>query len=344
MREIGRGGSGNGKERGAGVTVAAAVAVLERQQEEQRRTAPPVRHRLHGDLSRTTEAGISRDSSDSSVGSVGETIARLQNKYSAGGVAGNVSSPVDAEHKHSADAEHVTRPKLKEFTSARTKEPDKSDVKANRVLTERERGVNEIRKSPSTKNISSLVRNNSVASTLKTATFSSSDANTQDVRKCAGAKLSTGDTGRDPAVWQRLSSAKDILDHCDDCNDDYLGAASLGNETLHHPQFSVEGSTNDGNIPPKRPRVIQLRDAGSKDNRPKSNPEVTSGPGRQRAQSAGGAEGPLSNSSSVKIALEYPPPPPSSPPEYDSRGSPFTGGTSPSNSRCILAATESLGS
>jgi hypothetical protein len=47
--------------------------------------------------------------------------------------------------------------------------------------------------------------------------------------------------------------------------------------------------------------------------------------------------------------LEYPPPPPSSPPpssppEYDSRGSPFTGGTSTNNSRRILAATESLGS
>lgn len=344
MREIGRGGSSNGKERGAGVTVAAAVAILERQQEEQRRTAPPVRHRLRGDLSRTAEAEISRDSSDSSVNCVGETVARLQNKFSAGGVAGNVSSSVDAEQKHGADAKHVTRPKLKEFTSSRTKEPDNSDVKANRVVTERERGVNEIRKSPSTKNISSLVRNNSVASTLKTATLSSSDANTQDVRKCAGAELSTGDTGRDPADWQRLSSAKDILYHCDDCDVDSLGAASLGNETLRHPHFCVKGSTSDGNIPPKRPHVIHLRNAGSKDNRPQSNPEVASGPGRQRTQSAGGAEGPLSNSSSVKIALEYPPPPPSSPPEYDSRGSPFTGGTSTSNSRRILAATESLGS
>lgn len=344
MREIGRGGRSNGKERGAGVTVAAAVAILERQQEEQRRTAPPVNHRLRGDLSRNTEGGISRDSSDSSVSSVGETIARLQNKFSAGGVADNVSSSVEAEPKHRADAEHVTRPKLKESTSARTKEPGNSDVKANRVVTERERGVNEIRKSPSTKNISSLVRNNSVPSTLKTAALSSSDAKTKDARKCAGAELSTGDTGRDPTDRQRLSSAKDILDHCDDCDDDSLGAASLGNETLHHPQVSVKGSTSDGNIPLKRPRVIHLRDAGSKDNRPKSNPEVASGPGRQRAQSAGGAEGPLSNSSSVKISLEYPPPPPSSPPEYDSRSSPFTGGTSTSNSRCILAATESLGS
>lgn len=344
MREIGRGGSSNGKERGAGVTVAAAVAILERQQEEQRRTAPPVRHRLRGDLSRATEAGISRDSSDSSVSSVEETIARLHNKLSTGGVAGNVSSSVDAGQKHGADAKHVIRPKLKEFTYARTKEPDSSDVKASRVVTEGERGVNEIRKSPSTKNISSLVRNNSVASTLKTTTLSSSDAKTQDVRKCDGAELSTGDTGRDPADWQRLSSAKDILDHCDDCDDDYLGAASSGNETLHHPQFCVKGSTGDGNVPFKRPRVINLRDAGSKDNRPKSNPEVALRPGRRRAQSAGGAEGPLSNSSSVKVALEYPPPPPSSPPEYDSRGSTFTGVTSTSNSCRILAATESLGS
>jgi hypothetical protein len=174
--------------------------------------------------------------------------------------------------------------------------------------------------------------------------LSSSDTKTQDARKCAGAELSTGDTGRDPADWQRLSPAKDILDHSDECDDDSLGVSSLGNETLHHPQLSAKGSTSDGNIPLKRPRVIHLRDAGSKYNRPKSNPEVASGPGRRRAQSVGGAEGSLSNSSSVKIALEYPPPPPSSPPEYDSRGSPFTGGTSTGNSRRILAATESLGS
>lgn len=316
--------------------MAAAVAILERQQEEQGRTAPPVRHRQRGDLSQTTEAGISRDSSDSSVSSVGETITRLQNQFGAGGVAGNVSSSVDAEPKR------ITRPKRQEFIPARTKEPDSSDVKANRVVTERERGVNEIRKSPSTKNISSLVRNNSVPSTLKTAT--SSDAKTRDVRNFAVAELSAGDAGSDPTDWQRLSSAKNILDHCDDCDYTALGAASLGNETFHHPQFSVKESTSDGNIPSKRPRVIHLRDAGRKDNRPKSNPDVASGPRRQREQSAGGTEGPLLNSSSVKIASEYPPPPPSSPPEYGSRGSTFTGGTSTNNSRRILAATESLGS
>ena len=339
MREIGRGGSSKEKERGAGVTVAAAVAILERQQEEQRRTATPVRHRLRGDLNRTTETGVSKDSSDSSVSSVGETIVRLQNQFSTGVVTDNVSSSVDVEPKRT-DAKHFTRPKRKEYTSARTKEPDISD----RAVTERETGVNEIRKSPSTKNISSLVRNISVASTLKTATLSSSDAKTQDVRRCAGAQLSTGSTGRVPADWQQLSSTKDVLNHYDDCNDDALGAACVGTETLHHPQSSVKGSTSDGYITPKRPRVINLRDVGSKDNRPKSNPEVASGPGLQRGQSAGGAEVPLSTSSSVKIALEYPPPPSSTPPEYDSRGSPFTGGTSASNSLRILAATESEGS
>ncbi|GFG29840.1 hypothetical protein Cfor_02455 [Coptotermes formosanus] len=378
MREIGRGGSSSGKERGAGVTVAAAVAILERQQEEQRRTAPPVRHRLRGDLNRITEAGISRDSSDSSVSSVGETIARLQNRFSADVVAGNVVSSADKELKQHTDAKsvkHVTRPNRNEFISGRTKEPDNSDVKTKRVVTERERGVHEIRKSPSTKNISSLVRNNSVVSTLNTEALSPLDSKTQDVRKCVGdgthggvsdlslsdgtqfivsentssseqtyrSELSASNTGSDPSNLQSSSSAKDVLDHHDDSDDEGIGAASLRSDTLDQPQITLKGFPSDDNIPRKRPRIIHLRDTGSKDKRPKSNTVAASRTDRQQAQSVGEA-GLLSSNSSVNIVLEYPPPPPSLPPEYGSCGRPLSGGTSASNSRWILASTDSLGS
>jgi hypothetical protein len=370
MREIGR---------GAGVTVAAAVAILERQQEEQRRTAPPVRLRLRGDLSQTTEAGISRDSSDSSVSSVGDTIARLQGRFSAGSVAGDVlSSSVDAELKQNTDAKsakHFTRPKRSEFAPARRKVPDSFDVKANRVVTEK--GVTEIRKSPSTKNISALLRNSAAVTTPSTATLSSSDSKTQDLRKCVGngtpssvndcsrsdathrvindsnsssteqtfrSDLSTSNTRRDPGNLQRLLSAKDVLDHHDRHHDYSLGGASARTETLRHPQIIVEGSKSDGNVPRKRPRVIHLRDTDSQDKGPKSNPEVAPVPHRQQAQSTGEIEALPSNNSSVKIVLEYPPPPPSPPPENDTCGPLLTGGTSASNSRRILATTESLGS
>jgi hypothetical protein len=392
MREIGRGGSG--EERGAGVAVAAAVAILERQQEEQRRVKPSiVRHLQPGDLIRTFGAGVSRDSSDSSVSSVGDTVARLQSRFSGvdrsvGNSVSPPSSSVGREAKQHTDAKpgnHVNSVRRNDLPSVRKKELDNSDVKSNHVVTEKEECFNDIRKSPSTKNISSLVRNNSVVSTLNNAPLSSFDSKTQDVQKFLSggtpvgaaevdipfrsgstqcrindskgssgkqqfvSKLSTGNDSSRRGKVQRSSSATEALDQHDRCDDDDgLGASCARNDTLQNDdqlQNLVKGSTNDSNIPRKRPRVIHLRESASeKGSRTKSNPELASERVVQQTQLQGAAES-ADLRSSGRIVLEYPSPPHSLPPEdEDHSGSPVTGGSSPSSSQRILASSESLGS
>jgi hypothetical protein len=376
MREIGRGG--NGEEGAAGVAVAAAVAILERQQEEQRRAKlPVVRHRQRDDLIRTAGAAVSRDSSDSNASSVGETIARLQSRFSGAGrcVRNSVSPPssVGRENKQETDAKsgkHVNSLIRDHLPPLRKKESDNSDVKSNHAVAEKEECFNDIRKSPSTKNISFLVRNNSVVSTPNNAALSSLDSNTQDVQKSlSGAtqcvindnkrsldkhqflsKLSADSNSNGPGQIQRSSSAKETLDHHDGCDydDDDSGASSLRNDTLQSEgllQNLVKGSTSDSNIPRKRPRVIHLRDSASKkESRTKSTPELASEPVVQQTSSQGAAES-AGPPSSGRAVLDYPPPPPSLQPECeDHSGSPFTGGSSESSSQRLLTSPESLGS
>jgi hypothetical protein len=380
MLHVGRGCKG--EEDGVGVTVAAAVAILERQKEEQRRTAPSlIRHRKRDDLNSTAEPGVSRDSSDSSVNSIGETIARLRSRFGVGGVGKGVSSRSAVDRELVQDAgqksmKHVNNSRRNELTSVRRKEPDNFEVKTNRVVTGDEGGVNGIRKSPSTKNISSLVRNNSVVPTRNTATLPSSDSKTQDLQKSlvdntpdGTSKLETSSrsspiqcdktssvkqkfqsefSNQDPGEVKRSSSAEEIPDQHDDYDDDGLGAASVRNEDLHidpELQISVKGSTSDSKIPRKRPRVIHLRDSVTKNDRSKSSPEVASEPARELTEGVALSTSPQSRDATVRIVLEYPPPPPSPPPECEDRsGSPLTGGSSPSSSGRIVASGESLGS
>jgi hypothetical protein len=354
--------------------VAAAVAILERQQEEQRRTEPSlIRHHQRGDLNSTVEPGVSRDSSDSSVSSIGETIARLKNRFGGSGVGKSVVScsalarelvVQDADQK---SMKHVNSLRRNELASVRKKEADNCDVKTNHVVTENEG----IRKSSSTKNITSLVHSNPIVPARNTEIFSSSDPKTQDLHKCFGdcaqkveissqsspiqcnktlsvkQKLQSEFSNEAPREVKRSSSAEDILDHHNDYDDDGLGASSVRSEDLRTDpqlQVSVKGSTSDSNIPRKRPRVIRLRGSVTKNDRSKSSPEVTSEPAKGDIENAALSAGPQSRNSTVKIVLEYPPPPPSPPPECeDASGSSPTGGSSPSNSGRIVASTESLG-
>jgi hypothetical protein len=262
----------------------------------------------------------------------------------------------DADQK---SMKHVSSPRGNEWTSVRKKEPDNSEVKTNHVVTENEG----IRKSPSTKNISSLVRCNPISPTRNIAT--------QDLQKCFGdgankveissqsspvqrnkplsvkQKFHSDLSNEESGEVKRSSSAEDIVDQHDDYDDDGLGASSVRSEDLRTDpqlQISVKGSTSDSNIPRKRPRVIRLRDSVTKNDRSKSSPEVTSEPAKGDTENAELSAGPQSRNSTAKIVLEYPPPPPSPPPECEdvSSSSP-TGGSSPSNSGRIVASAESLG-
>ncbi|XP_033606375.1 uncharacterized protein LOC111861588 isoform X4 [Cryptotermes secundus] len=358
MLYVGRGAKG--EEGGTGVTVAAAVAILERQQEEQRHTAPSrIRHHQRGDLNSTFEPGVSRDSSDSSVSSVGETIARLKSRFGSSGVgSGAVSCSASARDSLVQDADqksmkHVSNARRNEWTSVRKKEPDNSEVKTNHVVKENEG----IRKSPSTKNISSLVRSNPIVPTRGITTLSSSDPETQDLcfgdgankvdissqsspvqcNKTLSVKQFQSDlSNEESGEVKRSSSAEDILDQHDDFDDDGLGACSVRSEDLRDDlQISVKGSTSDSNIPRKRPRVIRLRDCVTKIDRSKSSPEVASEPAKGDTEDAG----PQSRNSTAQIVLEYPPPPPSPPPECED----VSGGSSPSSSGRIVTSAESLG-
>jgi hypothetical protein len=258
---------------------------------------------------------------------------------------------------------HVSGPRRNELTSVRKKESDNSEVKTNHVVIENEG----IRKSPSTKNISSLVRGNPVAPTRSIATLSSSDPKTKDLQKCFGdgankveissqsspiqcnktlsvkQKFQSELSNEESEEVKRSSSAEDTLDQHDDYDDDGLGASSVRSEDVNTDpqlQISVKGSTSDSNIPRKRPRVIRLRDSVTNNDRSKSSPEVTSEPAKGDTEDAA----PQSRNPTAKIVLEYPPPPPSPPPECeDISGSSLTGGSSPSISGRIVASGESLG-
>jgi hypothetical protein len=372
MLYIGRGAKG--EDCATGITVAAAVAIVDRQQEEQIRTAASlIRRHQRGDLNSTVEPGVSRDSSDSSVSSIGETIARLKSRFGGSGVGRSVvSCSASARELVVQDADqksmkHVSSPRRNELTSVRKKEPDNSEVKTNHVVAENEG----IRKSPSTKNISSLVRSNPIVPTRNIATLSSSDPKTQDLQKCFGdgankveilsqsspiqcsktlsvkQKFQSEISSKESGEVKRSSSAEDIIDQHDDYDDDGLGASSVRSEDLRTDpqlQISVKGSTSDSNIPRKRPRVIRLRDSVTKNDRSKFSPEVTSEPAKGDTETAELSAGPQSHNSTAKIVLEYPPPPPSPPPECeDVSGSSLTGGSSPSNSGRIVASAESLG-
>lgn len=381
MRETGRGSSG--QEGVVGVTVAAAVAILERQQQEQRRVAPSVvRHCQRGDINRVIGKGVSRDSSDCSVSSVGGTVARLQSRFSGGGdgVGNSVSasSSVDTEQKLETDkksGKHVNNPRRNELSSVK-KEPVNFEVTSNHVETEEEGCFNDIRKSPSTKNISSLVRNNSVVPTPNNLALSTSDSKIQDVQKSLEgdtssrtckveiltassqtqcpinnskissvkqqfqSSLSTSGESKDPGHLHRSSSAKDTRHHHDPCNYDggALGADSLRNvNTDCQLQNSVKGSISDSNIPRRRPRVIHLREDSSVTKK-------DSWP-KSRPEVASEPDGGQTKGAGVAAVLDYPPPPPSPPPEYEGRSCyPSTGGSSPSGVGRIPVPTKSLGS
>jgi hypothetical protein len=352
---------GKGAEGGGGVTVTAAVAFLERRQEEQRRTAPSPVRRLQrcSDLNSGAEP---RDSSESSASSIGETIARLKSRFgsSGGSCSASASEPLqDGDQK--SMKKHAKSVGRNELASVRKREPDNSDVKTDHVATESEGNVSGIRKSPSTKNISSLVRNNSVLPPRNIATLSLSDSKTQDLRKCLGYGTPGGTSkvisprsspvpcdetlsekqgsqselsSKVPGDVRRSSSAEDVLDQHDDFDDDGLGATSLRTD----PHIVVKQSTSDSNIPRKRPRVIHLRDSVTSS-------EVASQPDGDDTGNGELSAGPLQlRNSTAKIVLEYPPPPPSPPPECEDGSScSLNGGSSPSDSGRIVASAESLG-
>jgi hypothetical protein len=348
---------GKGAEGGGGVTVTAAVAVLERRQEQQRRAAPSsVHHRQRrvGDLSSAAE--------ESGVSGIGETIARLRNRF---GVSCSALAGQSLQNDQKSMKKHVDSVLRGELPSAGKGEEDNSDA-----VAENERNLGGIRKSPSTKNISSLARNNSLVPPRNIATLSSSDSSTQDLRKCFGygaSKVETSpraspvpchETLSDKQGSQlelsskvagdvkRSSSAEDILDQHDDFDDDGLGATSLRSEDLRtDPHVVVKQSTSDSNIPRKRPRVIHLRDSATKSSASKCRSEAASQPAGDETEDGELSAGPLqSRNPAAKIVLEYPPPPPSPPPECeDSSGCSLTGGSSPSDSGRIVASAESLG-
>ncbi|XP_021923698.1 uncharacterized protein LOC110831714 isoform X6 [Zootermopsis nevadensis] len=375
MPEIGRRGTGE-ELGGAGVAVAAAVAILEKHQEDQRRTRPPVvRRQQHGDL--IPGAGVT------SVNCVGETIARLQNRFSAGRSVGNSVSPsytsssVSRETKQDADIAGRD-----DYPSVWKNEQDNCDVKSNYVVTGHDQRFNDIHKSPSTKNISSLVCNNSVVSTLNKGSSTSLDTKTQSAQKLVSdckveiyfppgstqclmnaakrssgkqhslsESLSTGNDSHGSCDVQWSSSHPEAVDHHDGC-DDYgdLGVSSMKNDTFQNDyqvQNVVKESASDRNIPPRRPRVICLRASASENvSRTKSDPELASEYVAQQRQLWDDAESASSSpSSGLGGVSEYLRQPSSVPQENeDHRGSPATGGSlSSGSSRRILASSESLG-
>jgi hypothetical protein len=382
MRETGRGGSGEEPGAVAGVAVAAAVAVLERQQEEQRGTKPSDVRQRHP----IAAAGVSRHSSGSGVGGVRETIARLHSKFSGVGRSGGNGgvSPTFSlfrDTKQDTDEKsrkHVNSVRRNDLPCLRKKEPDNAEVKSNNVVTEEEDCFSDIRKSPSTKNISSLVRNNSVVATLNESSLSSLDSKTQDVQKSRSSgtpvgkskveipfrstkclmndskgsarkqqfvpKLSTVSDNDRRGNTLPSSSSTESVDRHDGCYDDdgpSVRSATLQND--YQLQNIVKGSTSDSNIGRKRPRVIHLREFTSeKCSRTKSNPELASEGVLEQVQLRGVAES--SGSSSGTIVLGYPPPPASLPPgNEDHSVSPFGGASSWSSCQPILASAESLG-
>lgn len=373
MLHVGRGCKDAGGS--AGVTVSAAVAILERRQEEQRRTAPSaVRHlQRGGDLNSRARPGVLRDSSDSSVGSIGETIARLKSRFCVSGVGSSAvscSAPArDAvrDAAHTSMKKHGNSLRRNELTTVNKRDTGNYEVKTNHVATDSEGSVGGIRKSPSTKNISSLVRNNSAVPARSVSTLSSSDSKPQDLRKCFGydtpddtckgdiSPVQCEETleaqhkfGAELSNVRRSISTEDVVDQHADFNDDGLGATTQRSGDLRtDAQVAVKYSTSDSNIPRKRPRVIHLRDAVTKNGISKGSPEVASRAGEGETEVAAPWAGPpQARNSSAKIVLEYPPPPPSPPPELegeDVSGSSLTGGSSPSNSARIVASAESLG-
>jgi hypothetical protein len=268
---------------------------------------------------------------------------------------------------------HVNSVERNELASVRKREPGNSDVKTDHIAAENEGNVSGIRKSPSTKNISSLVRNNPVVPPRNIATLSSSDSKTQDLRKCFGYRTPGGTSqvisprsspvpcdetlsakqgshlelsSKVAGDVRRSSSAEDILDQHDDFDDDGLGATSLRSEDIRtDPHIVVKQSTSDSNIPRKRPRVIHLRDSVTKNDISKCSSEVASQQDGDETENGELSAGPLqSRNSTAKIVLEYPPPPPSPPPECEDGSScSLNGGSSLSNSGRIVASAESLG-
>ncbi|XP_069695485.1 uncharacterized protein Liprin-beta isoform X3 [Periplaneta americana] len=406
MREAGCGGS-DGEEGGSGVTVAAAVAILERQHEQQRRTTPSVvsrRQRKQQSGEGVSDVRVNKGKDNISqlqsrfgggVNSVSPSSSAQPETVLKSGKSGKSTKRSDLSTEEELENCEVPTKLLKEndeacfdgiheptsnksvdntskneVSSVEGSVPENSEILTDKSVENDERNHNEICKSSSIKNLSDLVRSNSVVSTLNNVTLSA--PKTQDsqdtsrvvigsvgdtsnleilskssTKKCNANKKSSQSNfsnkinGKIPGELQRSPSSKESLDYHSACDYDEsrLGEADERSKTSEELQNSVKGSTSDSSIPHKRPRVINLRNSSScKDaTRSKSNPEVTSDViGQQKSLSS---QFRSAESASVRIVLEYPPPPSSSPPSQ--YGSPLPGG-SPSSSARVTASTDSL--